>query len=258
MAGLKIELPKGWGSLTNPQLVYVCRMMLTPKMSKNDFLVQVFFKFAGIRVLEGCIGQGANRKYYLYHKDVGNFSLYSYQIMQYARTLDFLITRIDMFNPIQSLCGEKARNNHLNDINFESYLFLIAYYKFFQDTKDSIWLDKMIAVMYSPEGTIVNSDYIKENHPKFKRLHIHVKYSVFLWFGAFQNYLSKVCPNMFDGGSGGNSSLRDTVLGMLNMLNKDDVTKNPEIKASDLYEAMDTLDKICKKINQQIEANENN
>lgn len=89
--------------------------------------------------------------------------------------------------------------NEFNNVKFGEYVDALQYYIDFNDTKEPIYLYRLLAVMYRPKTLLYNLSYKRELYDEskvekrsklFKYQHIGIVYGFYLYFASFQKYVS--------------------------------------------------------------------
>ncbi len=106
-------------------------------------------------------------------------------------------------NPIPKILNNVTTyvgpENEFNNVKFGEYVDALQYYIDFNDTKEPIYLYKLLAVMYRPKSSLYNLKWIRQPYDEskvekrsllFKHQHIGVVYGFYLYFASFQKYVS--------------------------------------------------------------------
>lgn len=106
-------------------------------------------------------------------------------------------------NPIPSFLNVFTQyygpDDEFNNITFGEYVDTLQFFVDFNDTKDAIYLYKLLAVMYRPKKimSLLRYNRIPYDDTKvdkraglFKHLHIGIVYGFYLYFASFQKYVT--------------------------------------------------------------------
>lgn len=253
MRNISLRVPKNWKELSEHQLLFVSREM-TKEQTRSEFLLKAFICLSGLKLLKGKSGDNI----FLFEKK-GEipFPLNSDQLTSFVHECDFLLEKITEIRPVRKLAGRKAYDFMMYEASFDEFISALNFFTAFQHTKKEKWLDKLCVVLYPQRKW--NDENPDKYFKKFSKIDFHIKYTAFLWFCGLMNVIAKQCPDMYSEGSDEvEVDIKDNILGMLNLLSNEDVTKYDDLLKVKMWDAlymMNTKAKNINRINQQNKKN---
>lgn len=234
---LAISVPKGWGELSHQQ-VERAGEVLHATTDGYAALVQLATEFAGLFPRGSGVNAEGELVYHYYHRTTGNISLSAEQIAHIVKAVNWLTEGIaPMAAP--HLDGYRVPDDRLMDLTLEQFITADVAHAAFACTSDPRALSVLAATIYAREP--FDPDKVQVDATRIDRLAIKL-YAVFLWFAGAKVHLTRKFPEVFSGeGSGEQPDGVSYMLGMLSSLNEGDVTKNEQLKALNLYEALHEL-----------------
>lgn len=234
---LAIAVPKGWGELTHQQVERAGEVL---RASSDGFaaMVQLATEFAGLLPRGSGVNAQGDLVYQYYHRTTGNVSLSAEQISHIVKAVGWLTEGIaPMAAP--HLDGYRVPDDRLMDLTLEQFITADVAHAAFASTGEPRALAMLAATIYAREP--FDADKVQADAARIDRLAVKL-YSVFLWFAGAKVHLTKKFPEVFSGeGAGEQPDGVSYMLGMLSSLNEGDVTKNEQLKALNLYEALHEL-----------------
>lgn len=250
MRNISLSLPKSWEELTEHQLLFVSKQMIL-EQTRSEFLLKSFICLSELRLLKGKSGDST----FLFEKK-GElpFPLTSDQLTEFIHECDFLLEKIIEFRPVRKIAGKKAYDFMMYNACFDEFISALNFFTAFQHTKDEIWLNKLCVVLYPRYKW---SDENPDKYAKrFSKIEFHIKYTAFLWFCGLMNVIAKECPDMYsENSSDVEVDIKDNILGMLNLLSDEDVTKYQDILKVKMWDALYMMNTKARNINRINEQN---
>lgn len=250
MRNISLSLPKSWEELTEHQLLFVSREM-TKEQTKSEFLLKTFVCISGLSLLEGKSGDST---FLFTKKGELPFPLTSDQLAEFIHECDFLLEKITEITPIKKIAKRRAYDFMMYEACFDEFISALNFFTAFQHTKDEIWLDKLCVVLYPRyKWSDENPD---KDAKRFSKIEFHIKYTAFLWFCGLMNVIARECPDMYsEGSSDAEVDIKDNILGMLNLLSDEDVTKHQDLLKVKMWDALYMMNTKAKNINRINEQN---
>lgn len=235
MSKLSINMPKDWSELDDQQLYYVYSL-IAANMSSEQIKTYCLFRFGQIKML--CrYGDG----YLVKHAKV-EYLVNAEVITQAIQALNYLDDVPEKPVRISKIKRHKAHDVLLQDMDFQSYLYVENLYQGFLVTQQHSMLNEMGQMLYNSEKLILSQAE---------------KMNVFYWWTAVKVHFSKQFPNLFRQGAdedsnliGDNRSLskkmHDSMNNQIRALTKGDITKEDEILKMNLWRALTELDNLAR------------
>lgn len=248
MRTLHLTLPRHWGQLTEKQLIYFSRLLLA-KVPEPELLARCFMKFSGLFLIQHNpkIVKERDRDVLCYEytkKGEGKSLIDVDTFTDLVSRLDWMVEGVKIFHNIAQIKRYHGCNYKLFDITLEQYLIADNMYLAYAKTNDLQYLNRMVAVFYRKRSDKwQEGEHLTAWAKRFAKVDMAVKYSVFLWFTGVKSWLIIKYPNIFSGPGGEVSSPTDSIMCILSALSEGDVTKNAEIKRTNVHEALDVLNK---------------
>lgn len=245
---MKIELtvPKGWSELTHSNLEYFSRLLLAG-VNEVELLTRCFIQFSGLKLLHKDPTLIDDQLYYLFKYQKGSrFLLDVDRFAAMVSKIDYLVKEVHFFQNPERIGRYSGCNSMLYGVSLGEYLVADSYYSDYSLTHNEQSLDNMLAIFYRDRSESWDEGHNLEKWTRrFKRIPLHRKYIVYLWYTGVKAWLIDKYPYIFSGEA--NSQLStpadEVVMGMLSSLNDGDITHNPQIKATEVHEVLFELNK---------------
>lgn len=228
-------MPKGWSELDDQQLYYVYSL-IAANLSSEQIKTYCLFRFGKIKML--CkYGDG----YLVKHEKV-EYLVNAEVITQAIQALNYLDDVPEKPVRISKIKRHKAHDVLLQDMDFQSYLYVENLYQGFLVTQQHNMLNEMGQMLYNSEKLILSQAE---------------KMNVFYWWTAVKVHFSKQFPNLFRQGTDEGSNLigdsrslskkmHDSMNNQIRALTKGDITKEEEILKMNLWRALTELDNLAR------------
>lgn len=239
---INLSVPCGWQHLNYKQLLFVFTL-LAHGASESELKLKCLLKFSGTHVLGEC----EDGVYRLKHGK-RKFNVTPLQMAEALSCLDFLTelpaTPVRLPFVKARLRKRYALAADFNGVPFEKFIICDNLYNGYLHTKNSELLAQMTEVLYCS---------------RIRHVAEPVRISVFYWFAALKQLLTRNFSNLFgeqqeDGNMLGNASLAkqlaDAMNAQIRALTKGDVTKEKEVLALDTWRALTELDAQVKEYNE--------
>lgn len=243
MKEIRLNIPQKMIDLNADQLLYISDLFASG-YTEREFLTKAFIFLTEIRIVPYLTPPNPD-DVVLTHKKSEPFIMTAEQLALLSEKCRFLLTP-DEVKPIKKFNRFAfARHYRLYNTNFEEYLMAENYYFAFTHTQDVEHLDNLISVLYRYPWQRWNSEKIQKRSQKFANLSPEEKYSVFLWYAGFRNYVSKRCKTLFSNKGGGSDTAfnpRNYINGMIHQLTNADVTARSKLLKTPTMAALDELE----------------
>lgn len=228
-------MPKDWSELDDQQLYYVYSL-IAANLSSEQIKTYCLFRFGKIKML--CkYGDG----YLVKHEKV-EYLVNAEVITQAIQALNYLDDVPEKPVRISKIKRHKAHDVLLQDMDFQSYLYVENLYQGFLVTQQHNMLNEMGQMLYNSEKLILSQAE---------------KMNVFYWWTAVKVHFSKQFPNLFRQGTDEGSNLigdsrslskkmHDSMNNQIRALTKGDITKEEEILKMNLWRALTELDNLAR------------
>lgn len=240
---LAISVPKGWSELSASQVARVATQ-LQACADPCEMAIKLATEFAGLSPRGIGVDAAGERVYFFYHRTTGNVALNVEQIAAITGAMKWLTDGAIAPMAAPVLDGYITPDDKLRNATLEQFITADVAYSAYA-SKAGIHALRVLAASIYARPTY-NPSSLEKDTARIARLDRQL-YGVFLWFTGIKAHLSKQFPNVFGGdGSGDAPSGGEYLLGTISSLNGGDVTKNEQIKALNLYEALYELDNKIK------------
>lgn len=246
MRKIDLSLPSKWDQLKPKQFLFISWLFLQRK-ERTDFLTRAFIFLSELKPLERPAGVDKKEKqlaYWYKHRWYKKAFVITHGVMiDLVRRCEYLLEEVGEINPLKRIRFARARDRRLYNASFGEYLSAENWYFAYQSTKKEEYLDCLIAALYRPRWKRFNDAKIRKRSKFYRKVPMHVKYTVFLWYSGFRNYVKTRCPELFKESSdnGSDMNIRDHITGMIRCLNDGDITKNPILMKSPLWDGLTEL-----------------
>lgn len=228
-----MEIPQSWGALSAPQLEYVCALLAqecyTPQEIAAYFLLRHCLTDDERRVLGSWRGVSDNED------AIATLAAHSGWLrwMEQPPTTPVRLPVLD---------GAHAVAANLDGLSFGDYLKCENLYQGFLSSQKMEALAQMLPLLYRTE----DGDYAVDVEATPARC-----YSVLLWWMGAKPLLSALYPRLFVAAGGGDEfgddapmaqQQRESMNAQIRALTDGDVTKEPQVLATDVHRALTELD----------------
>jgi len=246
MNTINLITPTNWLDLSNKQLKFVSKLFMSEFASaRTNFLTHALIFFTKIK-----IKQVDSLSYRLKVPKHISFQISASLLLTITSNLQWLLDEVTEVKPLRSIAFAKPVNYRLHNTNFEVFLAVENYYIAFEQTKDPVHLNNLIACLYYLPLQKFNEKKIQKRGKYFKFVPIHIKYTVFLWYSGFRYIVSQKCPDLFSSNKKSSSQskivIKDHILGLIRGLTEGDVTKTNNIYKTGTWTALYELDAKAK------------
>lgn len=232
---LSITIPSAWSELDDQQLYYVYGL-IAANMSSEQIKTYCLFRFGRIKMLskygDGFLVKHAKQEYLVD----------ALAITQAIQTMDFLDDVPDKPVRISKIKRHRAHDALLQDMDFQSYLYVENLYQGFLVTQQHNIINEMGQMLYNSEKLILSQAE---------------KMNVFYWWTALKVHFSKQFPNLFRQGADEDSNLigdsrslsqkmHDSMNNQIRALTKGDITKEEEVLKMPLWRSLTELDNLAR------------
>lgn len=247
MSAIHLTVPTSWQEMTQGQLAYFCRKSL---MNHDATAVKslCLIEFAGLKLVKQFLPE-----LYEFKRGRVRFTLDADRFADMLTRLDFLDEPPGLINPPARLKSHDAADSRLYGLRLDQWFVADNMYAAYANTKETAYLDKMIAVFYTQYGEAWhNGDELSKRAQRFRNVPLHVKQVVFLWYTGVKLWLMQKYYYVFAGGDGGSETPADeVVMGVIRSLNGGHVSNNEKVKASEMHEALFELNKLIEESKNQ-------
>ncbi len=241
---LDIKLKKRWLDLSVKDILAVSNLFLQGN-PEQDFLLKAFMLLHGLSAVNKDM-EVDDTDHWFWIKQKGKrkpFLVGVEQLTAAAQAMAFLKDDIDEMLPVK-FKRLKSPHARLYNFNVEQYInaenFWIAYIK----TQDETYLHKLAATLYLPIFSKFKSSKIKKCQYHFKNVDPAKLNAVYLFYTGARKYLKMRFPHIFKEVPTNDQEKSNPkhLTAIVRALNGGDVTKNPKIYKTPLYQALEQLD----------------
>ncbi len=232
---VSFRVPTSWGELTQHQLEHVLLTLYTWNGRMiEDIQAALVPYFCHFTVMER-----KDAGWLCLTEDGKSFLLDPELLPSMAEQLAWLAHPEECTIRVETVGHYKAVDFMLRELEFGRYLQLENYYQFYLQTKDSVYLDHMAAILYRQE------DDDEQALPP------HILLGVFTWYTGVKHYFSTVFTHFLKPTAQGQEvgtqqSQRDMVTAQIRLLTKGDITKNEAIINTGTWDALTELDWLAR------------
>lgn len=229
--------PSKWNQLTKNQLLYVAHL-LSQKFTKQEIVVMLTIYFSGLHV------QQITR-------------LNPLIFIELEHQYDFLFKDIKLTDNLLPTVRVKFKKFYgptpgLSNMTYEQFIiFAETYYSQYVKSGEAEHLNLFIASLYTRNKNIFDSDLIEKNANTLSKLSTAEKTAILLFYQGSRSYLGLKFPKLFSKKEKNNSNKEYDFLGVIELLNKEDVSKNNTIRKTNIYEIFTRLTNLIKKENER-------
>jgi hypothetical protein len=238
---LRVKLPSNFIELNPKQLRFVS-WLFRIGYSEADFLTHAALFFSGLRLLSFKDPEPDGARWFKHDSLEKPFLLEPEIVAQMAGKCKFLLDPGEI-KPIPWIRMAKARHYRLYNASFDEYLMAENYYFAYTMTKDPVHIDNLISVLYRRPWHRWNATRIQKRARIFQDVDFGVKYTVFMWYAGFRNYLPRRCPALYSGEkSSGAFNPRDYINSIIHQLSNGDITIKKTLLRQPALDALDELE----------------
>ncbi len=244
---LLLHAPHSWGELTQDQLRYVLTL-LTQGWQEWQIRTYLFARFTGIKVLN------EKKDGWLCETELDNgkhvrFFLQLWQVQSFCEAFDFVFDGKGADNRLDHIGLFKAVDVELHEYPFINYLVCDNHFQHFLDsdkTSDDHLREIARCLYLDAEG----------KEPATIQCSQVELMGVLLWFMWIKSNFSTQFPHLFKpAGGDGSYDMTEAMNAQIRALTGGDITKEQEIRKSDVWRALTELDaKACEaeELNKQL------
>lgn len=232
---LNLCAPCSWEELTQEQLRYVLTLLTGEWGGRYEVQTYLFARFTGTKVLkekkDGWLCQTI-----LNNGKKHRFFLQLWEVQSFCEAFDYVFDGKGAANRLESIDGCKAVDVNLYEVPFIDYIICDNYFQQFleSDRTSDEPLKEMARYLY------LDADGKKPESIRCSKAELM---GVFLWFTYIKNNFSKSFPHLFKPADA--AMAYDPVEAMnaqIRALTGGDVTKEEQIKQTDVWRALTELD----------------
>lgn len=234
MDKLSITLPKAWSELDDQQLYYVFNL-IAENLSSEQIRTYCLFRFGQVKMI--CrYGKG-----FLVKKEKVEYLVDAETITVAIQSLNFLDDVPEHPVRISKIKGCRAVDAQLQELDFQSYLFIENLYQGFLATQQHNMLNQMGQMLYGNKKLVLAKAE---------------KMNVFYWWTAVKVMFANMFPYLYNSGTeNGNllgdarplsKKLQDAMNNQIRALTKGDITKEEEVLKMPLWRALTELDNLAR------------
>ena len=235
MDKLRLTLPIAWSELDDQQLYYVFNL-IADNLSCEQIKTYCLFRFGQIKMI--CrYGTG-----FIVKKGKKEYLVNAIVVTEAIQALNFLDDVPERPVRILNIKGNSAADAQLQDLEFQTYLYIDNLYQGFLNTQRSDLLQEMGRMLYDNESLALN---------QAERM------NVFYWWTAVKVLFSRQFPHLFTTSEGENGNLmgdgrslqqklQDAMNNQIRALTKGDITKEDLVLKMNLWRALTELDNLAR------------
>lgn len=237
-------VPQGWHELSDKQLRYVYQF-IAAEHSTDEIKTLCLLRWSGTKV----IGRQDNGSYLL-KKGKILFEVTPLTLAELLPHLDWLGSLPTVPVRISKINRQSALPADFSEVPFETFIICDNLYQGYLSTQNDELLDQLGATLYGKDIAF----------KPYERI------SIFYWFAALKESLSKKYSDFFQpiaGASdsnllGSSASVEDAMNAQIRALTKGDITKEAEVLALDTHRALTELNaqaREYKELNAKMQSN---
>lgn len=271
-------LPAEWNELSKKDLLFISalsRLMLKPEEFKTRlalYFLKLRFYGSKTKIINGRTAYRMVHKYRVVWVDSLHIAYVIDKclawIIKEIKDQDGNVKRIEVDShlekqilPVIKVNGRKyyGPDNAMSNSTLDEFISAMVYFNHWQSTGNIKHLNSLIACLYRPASknktpgdirrpfddnlTDLYSSKLSTLHPNYKKA---IEYYFIGTYGRLQKLFPYVFPeNKYE--TQGKSDLFFDFMDMVNILSKNDVTKNRNVRQELLYEVLHTFNNIIKK-----------
>ena len=258
MNTVNLTVPVSWNQLTHRQVLWVCRLFLV-ELSEMEFRLRAFVKLAGLKAIQKTGEQGN----FWFRSGDREIRIHQQELLHFLGSVDYLLdaSRLSVNRmPViwmgwQRLYGPSSKCYNLT---LAEYIHACGALYGYMQTREFRYVDRLCAVLYRPSGkgsgradrrrSFDEYTYLSRVRwfgyiPRAKRL------AVLLFFQGCQWEFQKAFTHLFPVGSVSSELVNPVphLQQLIRVLNQDDVTRNPVILNTPVWEAFAQLNDMMAK-----------
>lgn len=232
-----IDLPTKWADLTPTQVSRVA-LYLNTKGERVEQMILLAADLGGLKIRGTRIAYNGQPLYWFFRRGTGNVLLDAEQVAMLVDHLKWVEGEISlMAAPFISGCT--TPDHRLYGVGLEQFITAESAVNHFVKSRSMEALRVCAAALY-PIGEF-DPAKLQKQAQRLARFDDQLN-GVLLWFLSAKKYLADRYPYVFSGqGEGEPQQGSDVLLSLLSSLNGGDTTKNSELKAGELHEALHEL-----------------
>jgi len=235
---LDVTIPTSWAEIPSAKLVQVARLF-DAAITRPAFLVKAFFLLSGLRPL---FKTPVGHHYYISLPGRRRpVAIDRSALTEAANRCEFLLQPVNdlqcpLFSGFDKYLAPKQR---LYNLTVEQFLYAELAAAAYEKSKDQAFLHKLMAALWIPKAGFQPQE-IDRHAKRFARLDPAVHLAAHLFYTGARRYLAGEFPHVFQ--PGGDDHGDYDVTSMLRELNGGDITRNPRILESQLWDALKQLE----------------
>jgi hypothetical protein len=233
-------LPANWNELSAKEILFLLKLTLN-NISPQECKVRMF-----LFCIKANVKQKRNGMYLLKIGQEKYFVSPDW-VNEQAEKLDFLLSQPDeqgnryiypklTRNPFPIIKSRfrklKGPADGLIDITYDQFIYLQTYQNQIQNIEKAI--DFFVSVIYLYKS--------KSNLKLVSHLSQEVKMAIFWFYLGCLDFISEKFPLTFSGGGEAKGSVYENQMRIVNTLANGDVTKKPEVRNANLYDALYSME----------------
>lgn len=225
---INLETPKRWADLTEDQLIYITRHMMSER-TEHELATYAFVYCCGINI-EKHTGPKAivriGNRYLEMEKEL---------FIQGAEAMKWITDSLIGFEPLSELGGNKPCDSTLEGVEFQKYIACENWYQAYLATRELTYLRELAAELYSCQADQLR----KESKERL--------FTVFLWYSGIKQRFGKEFPYYFKRAPETTEAkepikMREMIFATMRALTGGDITKTESVLKSDTWTALYELD----------------
>jgi hypothetical protein len=243
-ATIQLSVPTKWQELTAKQVEFFA-LMLTRGHSEIEVMTRCFLKFAGLKLIKKDPVPDGSDLFYLFKKPgYRRFFLDVDRATGAIERMRFLVNEVSLFRLPERIKKYVPVDFRLYGVSLEEYILLDQYYIEYTKSKDVVWLDRMMAIVYRLYKETWNIDKHEKWTNRFKRIPLARKYVIYLWYTGLKAWFMHKYwfiynqPEVHD-----DTPADEIIMGLISALNEGNVTLNDKVKATPIHEVLYELNK---------------
>jgi len=228
------EFPSSWNELTKDQLLFISQLFLK-NLTKEEFVIHLTVFFSKLNII-----QLSNLNPLIFEKLEHQYDWIWKK--QNLTTQHFSVIRFGLKKLYGPAEGFSA-------MSYEQFIiFAESYYQLYIETKKEEHLNKFIASLYTLEKNKFNVDDFETITKKVSKLSATFKQSIVFFYIGNREYIGRRYEKIFPKGKSETAKKQKyDFLKVIEILNKEDVSKNNEIKRTNIHEVFTHLINIIEK-----------
>ena len=216
---INLNYPTSWEEVTREHLLIIAEHIIK-RRTREEFLLEVFCKLTGIRIVLNCAEHSSE---YKFAKGRKKFNIPLSTIRTACEELSFLLEKTGLpESPILSV-GTK-----LHGISFRQYYFANAYFHRYQQTQEQNMMEQMHQALTGRKAHKISAGEVM---------------AISIWWSGVQSFLKERYPGVFSDQEGEQtgSTPADTLQEILSALNNNKPQENENILNSDMHAVLHAL-----------------